>query len=160
MNEQQRDYIREIQRYLLTIANDAQQIPRVAIDGIYGSETANAVGEFQKSQNVEVTNTVNEPTFNALLAEFTRINEKNAAQFPIKAAGEDAWQNIWLMQIMLLVIAQKFSNLPKITLNGVADAPTLAAIRIISRASGLNDNSTEKQKNNAVILLYNNIILL
>lgn len=158
MSEQQRDYIREIQRYLLTIANDAQQIPRVAIDGIYGNETANAVGEFQKSQNMEVTNTVNEPTFNALLAEFLRINEKNAAPFPIKSADENAWQNIWIMQIMLTVISLEFSNLPKITLNGVEDEPTLTAIRIISKASGLNDNSTEKQRRNAVTLLYNNII--
>ena len=92
MSEQQRDYIREIQRYLRTIANDSQQINRVGIDGIFGSETANAVGEFQKMQNLKITNTVNEPTFNALLSEFVRINEKNAAPFPMKAAADGAWQ--------------------------------------------------------------------
>lgn len=44
--EQQRDYIREIQRYLRTVSQHTEQTPTVGIDGIYGAETAAAVSAF------------------------------------------------------------------------------------------------------------------
>ena len=64
--EQQRDYIREIQRYLRTAAQHTGQTPTVGIDGIYGDETAAAVSAFQRQFGLPVNGDVDKATFDLL----------------------------------------------------------------------------------------------
>jgi len=60
-----RKSIYELQTMLLTLSR-AYGLPRVIPDGIYGSETRDAVAEFQKSAGLTVTGVVDFATWNAL----------------------------------------------------------------------------------------------
>lgn len=48
-------YIRELQTYLRTVATRHIEIPLIAVDGIFGPETTQAVIAFQESFGLEPT---------------------------------------------------------------------------------------------------------
>ncbi len=59
--------IREIQKFLFVISDTVNSgVPRVAIDGIYGEETRNAVLIFQKIYNIDGDGTVDRITFDKM----------------------------------------------------------------------------------------------
>lgn len=63
--------ISEIQKYLHFISDRVYtDIPRVSIDGIYGSETANAVNEYQKLKGIPNDGVVDFKTFTELYESF------------------------------------------------------------------------------------------
>lgn len=62
--------IREVQRYLLELSYAHPEIPHVEIDGIYGTETADAVRAFQRLFILPVTGEADFPTFTLLYEKF------------------------------------------------------------------------------------------
>jgi peptidoglycan hydrolase-like protein with peptidoglycan-binding domain len=59
--------IREIQKYLFVISDKVNtEVPRVAIDGIYGEETRNAVIIFQNLYDIDGDGTVDRITFDKM----------------------------------------------------------------------------------------------
>ncbi len=61
--------IREVQKFLYVISDSVNsQVPRVAIDGIYGPETEYAVRTFQKIYGHEISGKVDRETFDNLYA--------------------------------------------------------------------------------------------
>lgn len=89
--------IREVQRYLHAIHyNLNSDIPRVSIDGIYGTETKNAVLAFQKIYGLPESGAVDYATFDGIYKLYlTASDEKEyvitEAGFPISqgAQGND-----------------------------------------------------------------------
>lgn len=68
--------IREVQRFLYVVSyNVNDEIPRVAIDGIYGPETELAVRSFQRIYGLEVTGVVDLATFNTLYVAYLEVVE-------------------------------------------------------------------------------------
>lgn len=55
--------VRTIQRWLNTISKNYPLIPKLVVDGIYGSKTANSVKVFQEIFSLPVTGLVNYPTW-------------------------------------------------------------------------------------------------
>lgn len=59
--------IREVQKFLYVVSyNVNDEVPRVAIDGIYGPETESAVRSFQQIWGLEISGKVDRATFDAL----------------------------------------------------------------------------------------------
>ena len=59
--------IKEVQRFLFVISDRVnEEVPRVAIDGIYGNETSEAVAYFQKIYGLLADGNVNRETFDLL----------------------------------------------------------------------------------------------
>ncbi len=65
--------IMEIQKWLRTIARTYPEIPPVKIDGIYGSETRNAVRSFQKLVGIPVTGVTDSATFALLFSTYLEV---------------------------------------------------------------------------------------
>ena len=64
--------IREVQRFLYVISyNVNNEVPRVAIDGIYGGETEAAVRAFQEIYGHGVTGKVDRETFESLYSVYS-----------------------------------------------------------------------------------------
>mgnify|MGYP002545875800 CR=1 FL=1 len=70
--------VRQLQEQLNTIANTYTSIPKVAVDGIYGEATQEAVRQFQKIFNLPQTGVVDYPTWyriSAIYVALTKIAE-------------------------------------------------------------------------------------
>ena len=93
----ERSAIREIQRFLYVISDRVNQdIPRISIDGIYGSETREAVEIFQASYGIPISGTVDLNTFDTLYRLYSeetlkeRLNDYVITDdgFPIKVGTQ------------------------------------------------------------------------
>ena len=90
--------IKEVQRFLLIISQNDDNIPKVAIDGFYTEETRIAVEEYQKQRGVKVTGVVDRETFDMLYSEADEImldaeirrGVANAEAFPLKLGDSGA----------------------------------------------------------------------
>lgn len=81
--------IREIQKFIYVISNVVNtDIPRVAVDGIYGEETVEAVKIFQVIYGIPGTGYVDLETFNMLYFLYSKaVTDKNNADYIITASG-------------------------------------------------------------------------
>ena len=69
--------IREIQKYLHFISDRiTNEVPRIAIDGIYGNESKEAVMAFQEYKGIAKTGEVDYETFNLLYSEYLKAKLK------------------------------------------------------------------------------------
>ena len=69
-NRQKRLHILELQRYLHKISEKTGSIPLIFPDGIYGSETRNAVRQFQKNNGLSETGDTDIRTWEMIVSEY------------------------------------------------------------------------------------------
>ena len=62
--------VRELQKYLLEISYATHGYPHLAIDGIFGKETKDALSRFQRSRRLPVTGVADRETWQALYAAY------------------------------------------------------------------------------------------
>ena len=67
--------VREIQRFLLVVAQRNMEMPHITVDGVYSEETAEAVRIFQRSREIDTTGKVDFETFQLLFSEAKEITE-------------------------------------------------------------------------------------
>ncbi|MBO5797945.1 MAG: peptidoglycan-binding protein, partial [Clostridia bacterium] len=65
--------VREVQEYLRQLARSFPRIPLLAVDGIYGPETAEAVRVFQELFGLSPTGEVDSTTWETLGREYRRV---------------------------------------------------------------------------------------
>ena len=132
--------IRSLQTMLRTIAHADKTLLKLVPDGIYGPNTVQAVREFQRQNNLPVTGETDNATWNRLVAVYTVQSPSvlPAAQVAIRwtpnrtlAAGR---RNI---QSMLRSLARFYANAPALTVTGVHDAPSVAAIKWLQKLAAL-----------------------
>lgn len=140
-------YVRQIQQFLRGIANKNKKIPPVYPDGIYGPETANAVRVFQTEYGLPVTGEVNESTWNNLILEYEKETKSTnppefIAPFPsatyVLKKGDYGYL-VYIIQIMLNSMADKFKNLPNVEINGNFDESTEEAVKTFQNLSKLEE---------------------
>ena len=76
-------------QYMLTVAAEfLPQVPSIAVDGIFGPNTRDAVYAFQRFAGLPITGTVDDATWDAIYDQFAAIDDgilESAALFPIQA---------------------------------------------------------------------------
>lgn len=65
-------YVFRLQEYLRKVATVNTNIPQIALDGIFGSETKRAVMSFQKEYGLDITGIVDDQTWDKLYDEYLR----------------------------------------------------------------------------------------
>lgn len=65
-------YVFRLQEYLRKVAAVNINIPQIALDGIFGSETKRAVMSFQKEYGLDITGIVDDQTWDKLYNEYIR----------------------------------------------------------------------------------------
>ncbi len=67
--------ISNLQKYLRTLSffDQYRTIPQIAIDGIYGKETRNAITAYQKIKKLTQTGTTDKQTYNSLYKDYRKI---------------------------------------------------------------------------------------
>ncbi len=81
--------IREVQKFLYTVSTAVNpDVPRVAIDGIYGDETSQAVRIFQIIYGIPETGYVDRSTFDMLYFLYNEaVIDKSTGDYVITSAG-------------------------------------------------------------------------
>ena len=158
-------YIRELQRYLRGIQQATQGYSHVPVDGIYGTDTEEAVRRFQESVGLPVTGTVDRVTWESLFAAYQTAAYLNANPYSIYAfrlgqppltvgAQNDA---VYMLQIMLRHLGEIYSDMPAVNPpNGIYSENTAAAVRFLQHRSGIVESGiTDKATWDRIVALYN-----
>ena len=168
MNDEHEFNIRQIQRALRILHKNGEDITIVYEDGIFGEETERAIIAFQAQNGLAANGTVDYDTWVLLMEKANDYIRKNAEPFPIfpyvsdeesSVLPEEEGKAIWFLQAMLIAIAEKYSGIDGVVLNGINDEATRNAIRYIHKCGeGENCSGSLTQKTwNSVARLFNAI---
>lgn len=141
---QRRDHIREIQEYLRTVALTDNKYNELAVDGIYGSETAEAVRNYQSASGLPVTGTVDFETWERLSRDYfdaqTLLHESQSVQhFPSPQyviRPNDSGNLVYILQAILNTLTQTWEGLANLAVNGEYDTPTENRVKELQGIGG------------------------
>lgn len=168
MNEEQEFNIRQIQRALRILHKNGEDIPIVYEDGVFGPETERGVVSFQEQNGLLPTGIVDYETWVKLMEKANEYIRKNAEPLPIFPYVSDEESSvlpteegkaIWFLQAMLIAIAEKYSGIDGVVLNGKNDEATQNAIKYIHKCEEDEncDGALTRRTWNSVARLFNAI---
>ena len=142
--QQKKQHITELQRYLHGIDMSRGKLPAVIPDGIYGEITKSAVSEFQREHGLSATGETDTATWDEIVKEYLSINTepRELAVFPspdyICKAGCSG-MIVSVIQLILFDLSRSYDNLKKIDVTGEYTPETTSAVKIFQEKSGLPD---------------------
>ncbi len=156
--------IRTLQYYLAFLGFFNSNLPTIAVDGIFGQETYDAVLTFQKLYGLGVDGIVGRKTWNALQNAYEGVIASLPPQYKnyrdliypgyfitTGASGNVVRQ----LQRYLRVIGQNNSSVPVISVDGQYGNATKAAVQAVQRLNGLEPSGQVGPITwNAIINLY------
>lgn len=139
-----------VQTELNRVGQNYPAIPKISpVDGIFGSETENAVRRFQEIFGLTSDGVVGKTTWYRLvflyggilgLSELVSQGQQffGLAYRPLEtAASGDSAEGVLVVQYFLSVLAQFESTIPMLTVDGVYGAQTERAVRAFQTGQGL-----------------------
>ena len=139
--------IYEIQQYLRALTQSGYEIPVVIPDGIYGTETSEAVKAFQFLVGLPQTGRVDYATWQALVAAYESAQKNALGSAPIypfeeillggKIKQGDVLPLIYIIQIILRTIGIAYKNLDAQAITGIYDAQTAENVRDFQKINGI-----------------------
>ena len=151
-NENQINYedaVLNLQKYLRRISYSDSRIPRVPLDGIYGSETARAVGEFQRIASLPVTSVADKRTFDAIFSEYKRLTGSDTGDLVLSIPKKDYMLRLGdkssmvsILQILLGELSPIYDSSLTVAPTGIFDEATERAVRAMQRAFGLEETGS------------------
>ena len=141
-------YVTVVQSALNEIGKNYPAIPNVTVDSIFGSDTEEAVRQFQRIFNLTPDGIVGKATWYRInrayiavqrLAELQSEGQRETAvrQFPQVLSLGDSGEYVQWLQYMLSVIASFIPNIPPVTQNGTYDTATRDAVAAFQQYAGL-----------------------
>ena len=133
-----------LQVLLNAVAAAAPQIQPVAVDLIYGTQTENAVREFQALYGLPVTGITERATWNALLRTYEALlatlpDESNAFPGIVLTRGMEG-EDVRTLQRLINGAAVNNPNIPSVSEDGVFGAATEEAVKAVQRIYGIEAN--------------------
>ncbi len=161
MNEKSTERLQNRLRYL---SEDYDEIPPVAVDGIYGDETKRAVARVQRMLGFEANGEADDKTLTAIeglyraakahrsLAVGVQVYPENGQPLVYGSKG-DSQQGL---NLMLKRLALVFSNLPKIESTDQYGEDTMQSVALLQQISGLEANGqVDRPTFNVIARLFN-----
>lgn len=140
--------IREAQRFLLELHYATGYIPHVAIDGIYGEETKNAVGIFQSYNGLPITKEIDYITWQLLYEQFLEGEKKRLSDsyliseesLPLSLGAMGA--DVELLQFFLNRLSEKYEGLLSVETNGVYNYQTARGVAALQKIYRTEETGT------------------
>ena len=166
MNENERtESIKQVQRALRTLSKNGDDIPEVKEDGIFGSETTEAVRAFQRNAGMNQTGVVDYRTWEKIMNETRASIDKITPPLPLSPfisdeassakPDEHTW-SVYFAQLMLNVISVKYSGYDDVEINGTNSGATTEAFRQIQRIGNIStrDGTLDKKTWNTIASIF------
>lgn len=163
------DNVRNIQYLLAYLAEFYDEIPSVALDGIYGNATENAVKAFQQLFDLPVTGVVDFVTWDSLYRTYLGFIETIPFKYvegrvypypgvPLRLGAES--DTVRLMQEYLNYIAAYYPQIPTVSPTGYFGSRTQEAVIAFQRMQGITPNGTVAANTwNELTSLYSDLYL-
>lgn len=159
----------ELQYLLSLIGAYEQEIPIISIDGVFGEETESAVRAFQRNYGIEETGVVAFATWDQLYRAYIGILDSlpsgffGESTFPypgevlrIGSQGE----SVVALQEYLNYISDTYTEIPKVTVDGIFGPGTESAVRAFQRVFGFNESGiVSSQLWDAITSVYRDLSL-
>ena len=138
--------VQVIQYYLAVIGNFISQIPVVAVDGIYGTETRDAIYAFQAYAGLPLDGIVGRQTWNNLFETYIGIIDtipinyfgNQVALYPGRVLTQgSSGESVAIMQRYLNTIARVYTSIPTVTPTGYFGSETKQAVIAFQRIFGI-----------------------
>ena len=137
--------VRSLQTMLRVIREDAGYTDNVVPDGIYGRTTMEAVAQFQREHGLPVTGVADQGTWEAIVAQYTPALVRADAAAPLQLIlnpGQvirrgESHPYLYLIQSMLVTLAEVYGSLPAPPINGILDIPTGESVTAFQYLSAL-----------------------
>ncbi len=138
-----------IQRSINEISNNYPRIPKVAVDGIFGESTENAVKTLQSIFNLTPDGVVGLATWYKIVYLYVgirRLAELNSRgqqllgvsfEYPNVVAIGDRGEKVTIAQFLLSVIAEFYDTVPFVEIDGIFGQSTQNAVREFQRTFNL-----------------------
>ena len=139
----------ELQYLLSLIGAYEQEIPRIDIDGIFGAGTEEAVRAFQRNYGITETGIVSYPTWDQLYRSYIGILQTLPEGFfgesTLPYPGEilrigSTGEYVSALQEYLNYISNTYTQIPKVSVDGIYGPGTENAVREFQRTFGLTES--------------------
>lgn len=139
--------VRSLQTMLRVIGRDDPLMSNLIPDGIYGTQTRQAVTDFQRQHRLPVNGVTDQATWEAVVAAFEPMKVRSDRPMAISAEfdrdsfeyGDEA-PEIMLAQAMLTTFSRSLPNFPAPGNGGVLDDSTQASLRQFQCLCGLPED--------------------
>jgi len=144
---QKQEHIEEILTYLYEIALRDPRIPIVLPAKEFTEEAALAVRAYQQAYGLPVTGEIDDATWGSIVESY-RSRMDGSVPLIVFPPGNfllqegDSGDLVYLIQVLLRLIGQRFGNLDAPPLTGTYDADTAAAVIQLQAVAGLPQNGT------------------
>lgn len=137
--------VRSLQTMLRVLAEDDDELLALIPDGIYGSQTRQAVSAFQRKYGIPVTGVVNQDTWERIAAEHAPALVRLGPAEPLRLIlnpnqiirrGE-SHPYLFLVQSMLATLAEIYGSLLAPGISGILDEATADALSSFQYLSAL-----------------------
>lgn len=137
--------VRSLQTMLRVIGEDLGQATTVIPDGFYGQQTRGAVSSFQRQHGIPVTGVTNQDTWERIVSEYgpalVRVGPAEPLQLILNPnqvirKGE-SHPYLYLVQSMLLALAQIYGSIGLVELTGILDQLTAQSLSDFQSLSSL-----------------------
>lgn len=145
-DRQKRQHIFELQRYLHAISLMNRKIPNVVPDGVYGSQTAEAVRAFQREYNLPETGTADFSTWNKIVAVYKEMFRMKPVSYPAFQSEKFICEKgaegklVYIIQTLLYGMGQSYDNFPKIKVCGHFNEETASVVMNFQKICSLPAN--------------------
>lgn len=137
--------VRSLQTMLRVISLDDSRYHNLIPDGIYGTDTFNAVTAFQRQNNIPITGITDQQTWDAIAAVYEdaliRVGKADRVEILLEPGIVftlgDSDPHIYLMQAMLAQLADDHMQIPHPAHTGVLDHETIRSLRSFQKFAGL-----------------------
>lgn len=161
--------IRNIQYFLNYLSEFYSEIPSVAIDGIFGTATENAVRALQRLFELPITGRVDLATYDTLYRTYLGFIDTLPFKYldgeiypypgiPLRLGSES--EVVRLLQEYLNYISRFFIEIPSVSPTGYFGQRTEEAVIAFQRLNGIEPNRTVGAETwNAITSLYNDLFI-
>ncbi|MBE6942289.1 MAG: hypothetical protein E7455_08420 [Ruminococcaceae bacterium] len=128
--------VRSLQTMLRVIAQSDELQPSVIPDGIYGPQTVTAVSTFQRRHGLPITGITDQNTWDQIVAVYEPalvavgpVQPLEIILNPLEVIRQgEANPNIYLVQAILIVLAETYDSITAPAVTGILDIPTANAL--------------------------------
>lgn len=140
------NFVANLQLYINYLAAYYDTVPPIALDGIFGNETQNAVFAIQRSFDLPVTGVVDATTWEAIYRAYlgiiasipTDLSRSEAIPYqgvPLRVGSEG--DEVRLLQEYLSLISESYPSVPSVSATGYFGAETQRSVLAFQRLFGI-----------------------